>query len=162
MKLLPLSLACACILFSGVAVAAAPTIPPDMVKACVMDDTPDSGTVNEVLVEIGALAKPVTPKIKVLDVRKSTDPNDASEYEFTAALDYGKVKAIVMVGCLYDPTRKPAASGSLVGMLMTEPTMFVYSMPTNGQPPSADGNRGKLWKQFMVKAYSNWLIDHQL
>jgi hypothetical protein len=142
-------------LISPLALCAEPVMTPQQVKACIMDDAAHDGNVNEVLMDMGALKTRTEPKtIKLLHARKAD-----TVYEFLAYVDFGKVKADVMVSCIAD---QKSPSGSGLGMLMIEPTMLAYRMPTNGMPPSADGNRGKLWRQYEIGTMSKFFIDHQM
>jgi hypothetical protein len=148
-------IAAACVLISPLALAAEPVMTPQQVKACIMDNARDDSNVNEVLMDMGALQKPAEPKtIKLLHARKTDDG-----YEFLAYLDFGKVKADVMVSCIPDQAQP---SGSVMGMLMIEPTMLIIDNTFAGQPPSDDGNRGKLWKQFKSKYFAAQLLDHDM
>jgi hypothetical protein len=150
------------LLASGV--YAAPFDTNAMVKACVLDNNDYSGTVTTVLSNIGAIKKGEMPKISPVTIRKdAVDKNGDGDYEIVAALDYGngRVKATALLTCTYMPHAKPHRLETTVwGLLMTEPTLYVMDNTGNGDPPSYDGNRGKIWKQFKIKNYEGNISDH--
>jgi hypothetical protein len=91
------------------------------------------------------------------------DKDGRGDYELVVALDYGhgRVKATALLSCTYKSLATPPATQSaLWGLLMTDPTLFVYDATGDGQPPSFDGNRGKIWKSYKLKAYDYGLSDH--
>jgi hypothetical protein len=149
------------VFFPCVALASEPVIPAQMVKACVTDHGPNKlQSLADFLVGIGALKQIAAPKsIKTLYARKI---DNFGNYEFSAWVDYGNVKTTVVESCFYDPKQKPSVSGSVNGIIMMEPTTLIIDNGAQGQPPSWDGNRGKLWKQFKINYFKSVTVDHPM
>jgi hypothetical protein len=149
--------------FLATGAMATPVDQSKMLKACVMDHTFDTGNVTALLTYIGAIKKYETPKITPITIRVDDKANDGADYELVVALDYGhgRVKATALLTCTYMPNDKPPRIESgLWGLLMTDPTLFVYDATGDGQPPSFDGDRGKIWKNYRLKSYDYGLSDH--